>query len=142
VNNLAVALRVLAPDPPWFVTKEDSIVMGRWIPVPDIAILRGGWAVHKGRLPRASEVALLVEVSDSTYPKDRRLKYRKYASRRTPVYWIVALNGRAVEVHSEPFGSGRAAAYRQAATYGPGDRVPVVLDGGMVGSIPVDDILP
>jgi Uma2 family endonuclease len=142
VHNLFDALRQLAPPPGWFVAMECSVALGRWLPVPDIAALRGPRHVYASRLPKASDVALLVEVSDTTYAKDRGPKYRKYATHRIPVYWVVDLNRRLVEVHTEPAGRGKSASYRACAVYHEPDQVPVVLDGREAGRIPVPDILP
>lgn len=51
-----------------------------------------------------ADVALLIEVSDATYPYDRNKKYTQYATAGIPVYWIVNLNRRQVEVYSQPDG--------------------------------------
>jgi Uma2 family endonuclease len=82
-------------------------------------------------------VALLVEVSDTTYLKDSGVKLRKYAAMKIPVYWIVNLSERAVEVFTQA--SGRRYLHRER--YLKGDAVPVVIDGVARGTIAVSDIL-
>ena len=52
--------------------------------------------------PTAADVALLVEVSDSTLVQDRGKKLPAYAKGKIPVYWIVNLVDRQVEVYSRP----------------------------------------
>ena len=91
---------------------------------------------------RASDVVLLVEISDTTYAKDSGPKLRRYASYRIPVYWIVDLNRRIVEVRTRPFGKGMQAGYARCDLYREGDQVPVELDGQQVGQTAVADILP
>ena len=54
------------------------------------------------RIPTAADVALLVEVSESTLSQDRGKKLSAYAKGRIPVYWIVNLVNRQVEVYSRP----------------------------------------
>ena len=93
-------------------------------------------------LPRARDVALLVEVSDTTYAKDSGPKLRRYASFRIPVYWIVNLNRRIVEVRTGPFSKGKPAGYAVCHTYREGDTIPVELDGQEVGRVAVSDLLP
>lgn len=45
---------------------------------------------------------LVVEVSESSLRKDRKVKAPIYAETVVPEYWIVDLAGRAVEVYTEP----------------------------------------
>ena len=61
-----------------------------------------------------------------------------YAAAGIPVYWIVNVVARQVEVYSKPGTNG----YQLREDYGPGQSVPVVLDGIQVGTIAVADILP
>ena len=97
-------------------------------------MLRGPDTIYATRLARAGDVALLVEVSDTTYAKDSGPKLRRYASYRIPVYWIVDLNRRIVEVRTGPFGKGKQAGYALCHIYREGDEIPVELDGQEVGS--------
>jgi Uma2 family endonuclease len=128
----------LLPPAQWFIAREITIEMGSWMPIPDIAVVRGSRDHYKQRLPTHGDVALIVEVSDTTYAKDRGRKYRRYAARRIPVYWIVDLNRSLVEVHSDPI----RRRYRNCETYLAGDSVPVVIDGQTAGHFRVSDILP
>ena len=91
------------------------------------------------RLPTAADVALLVEVSESTLGQDRGKKRTAYARARIPVYWIVNLVARQVEVYTRPVKEGR---YRSRKDYKPGQQVPVVIAGQQLPPIAVDDILP
>jgi Uma2 family endonuclease len=136
------ALLVLAPLPRWFVNQEHRLALGRWRPFADGIILRGPRSTYSTRLARADDVLLLVEVSDTTYAKDSGPKLRKYATHRIPVYWIVDLNRRLVEVRTRPFGRGRQAGYGRCDIYNEGDRIPVELDGQEVGQVAVSDLLP
>jgi Uma2 family endonuclease len=138
VHRLVEALRGLASEPTWVVTKEDHVELGRWLPLPDSAILRGPLETYSDRLPRRDDIVLIVEVSDATDAQDRGRKYRRYAASRIPFYWIVDLNRRRVEIHSFPTGR----SYRTVEFFESKDDAPVVLDGRCVGHIPVRDILP
>ena len=81
---------------------------------------------------------LLVEVSDSTLDRDRGAKSAAYAKGRIPVYWIVNLVDRQVEVYTHPSPSG----YASRVDFKPGEEIPVVLDGVEIGRIAVASILP
>jgi Uma2 family endonuclease len=108
-------------------------------PEPDISIVRGTNANYRGRVPGPADVAMLVEVSDTTLGQDRGLKLTAFARDGIPVYWIVNLADRQVEVYTRPVKAGR---YRSRQDYKPGQQVPVTIGGQPLRPIPVDDILP
>ena len=136
------ALFPLALAPRWIVNREHRLALGQWRPLTDAVVLRGPDTTYGTRLARGSDVALLVEVSDTSYAKDSGPKLRRYATYHIPVYWIVDLNRRIVEVRTRPFGKGKQAGYARCDVYQEGDRVPVELDGQEVGQIAVSDLLP
>ena len=80
---------------------------------------------------------MVVEVTDTTLAKDRRRK-RTYGPASIPVYWIVNLIARQVEVYTDPTSDG----YASRTDYAPGADVPVVIAGITVGQIAVSEILP
>jgi Uma2 family endonuclease len=128
---------------PWFATQHGPISLGCfWYHEPDVAIIRGPDALFQKRAPRAADLGFLIEVSDSSYSIDRGKKWRRYAASRVPIYWIVNLQQRRIEVYADSFGRGPSACYRQATMFIEGETVPVVLDGQEVGRIAVGDILP
>jgi Uma2 family endonuclease len=135
-------LLALAALPMWFVNKDHRLELGQWLPLPDAVVLKGPDTIYGTRLARASDVALLVEIADTSYTKDSGPKLRRYASFRIPVYWIIDLNRRLVEIHIQPFGKGKQAGYARCDTYFAYDHVPVVLAGSEVGRIAVADLLP
>jgi Uma2 family endonuclease len=124
----------------WTSGKEEPVRIPDFDePEPDIAIVRGSDADYRHRIPAARDVALLVEVSESTLRQDRGQKRTAYARARIPVYRIVNLVARQVEVYTRPTREGR---YRSRKVYKPGQQVPVVIAGQPLPPIPVDDILP
>jgi Uma2 family endonuclease len=123
----------------WTSQKEEPVRIPAYDePEPDIAIIRGSDADYRHRIPTADDVALLVEVSDTTLSQDRGKKRLAYARDRIPVYWIVNLIARQVEVYSRPV----KGTYKSRAVFKPGQQVPVVVAGLRLRPIAVDDILP
>ncbi|MBA4188428.1 MAG: Uma2 family endonuclease [Planctomycetaceae bacterium] len=110
-------------------------------PEPDAVIAVGPRANYKGRQPKPSEVAILVEVADSSLKEDQTTKLELYAGAKVAVYWIVNLVDRRVEVYTQPRG-GKNPTYKQQTNYGPDDEVPVVIDGKELGRISVKELLP
>jgi Uma2 family endonuclease len=142
VNRLANLLRLLLPDG-WCLREEKSVQLGRyWRPQPDISVLRGQDDAFARRSPQPADIGLLVEVADSSYPKDSGRKLRRYAAVGVPVYWIVNVGQAQVEVHHEPRGQMRRAYYHKVEIYDLLAQVPVVVDGQEQGRIPVKDMLP
>jgi Uma2 family endonuclease len=111
-------------------------------PEPDAGVFRGTIRDFTGRRRTPADAALLAEVSETSYDYDRYAKWVTYAAARVPVYWILDLNRRQLEVHTEPRGEGEAAAYGRTQIFGPDDEVPLILDGHEVGRFPVREILP
>ncbi len=124
----------------WFTRTQDAVTAGNSEPEPDIAIVRGTIRDFTSRHPAGRDTALIVEVADTSLRKDR-YKCRVYAAAEFPVYWIVNLADRCVEVYSLPSGACEDPAYRQQQPFGLGEHIPVVLDGEVVGHVLVDELL-
>jgi len=125
--------------PGWLPRQEQPIRIPDFDePEPDIAIVRGSIDDYKQRHPEPPDVALVIEVSESTLDRDQLEKLPAYARGSIPVYWIVNLVERWVEVYTGPTPGG----YTTRQDYPRGQSVPVVIDGGEIGRIAVDDILP
>ncbi len=71
-------------------------------PEPDFLLLRPDPNFYTTRHPKAEDVLLLAEVSDSTLRFDREQKRRLYASHCIPEYWIVNLIDNCLEVYRQP----------------------------------------
>src|SRR5262249_5979356 len=86
VRRLHKALDALLLPEHWTIGEEKPLLIGRhWAPKPDIAVLRGPDTSYATRLPRPDDVALLIEVADTTYSRDRGRKWRRYAAAGIPV---------------------------------------------------------
>jgi len=115
-------------------------------PQPDVTVARGRKSAYKGKVPAPADVALVVEVSDTSYAKDSGAFLRKYAEVGIPHYWIVNVPARRVEVHTDPAAlNDGPPLYRQRHVYGLGDVIPLTLDvdgrPADLGAVAVRDIL-
>ncbi len=133
--RLFAALSALAFSPRWVVNKEHRLELGQCLPLPVPVVLRGPDATYGSRWARATDVAVLVEIADSSYARDSEVKPRRYTSFGIPVYWILDLNRRLVEVRTLPSGKGKHAGFGRCGVYQESDHVPVTLDGHSVGSM-------
>jgi Uma2 family endonuclease len=126
----------------WFCRGQSAITTRDSEPEPDLAIVRGRSLDYLKRHPGPKDMALVIEVADTSIRRDRVIKARLYARAGIPVYWIVNLAGNRVEVHTEPSGPADAPCYRQRHTYGRTRSVPLELDGTTVAEIPVRELIP
>jgi Uma2 family endonuclease len=132
------ALEVRLP-PGWTWRSEQPVRIPDFDePEPDVTVVRGTDEDYEHRIPTAADVALLTEVSSTTLSQDRGKKLLAYAKGRIPVYWIVNLVDRQVEVYSRPGKNG----YRSHKTFASGERVPITIGGRKLAPIAVDDLLP
>lgn len=141
VTAAAKALDRLLPAG-WTVRRQVGTRLSESRPEPDFAVARGTDRTYAGRHPQPADLGLVGEVSDSSLDRDQQDKARIYARDRIPVYWVVNLVDRRVEVYTDPTGPGDDPRYHTLRVFGPGSAVPVELDGTTVGTIPVDDLMP
>ncbi|MFO0887697.1 MAG: Uma2 family endonuclease [Isosphaeraceae bacterium] len=142
VGSLCDLVRALVV-PGGFVREEKPLEIGPDSrPEPDVSVVRGERGDYRQQIPPGTETALVIEVADSTYAKDHGRMLALYASAIIPVYWIVRLPERKVEVYSGPTGSGRSASYAECATFDDAAEVPVVIDGVERGRLAVRSFLP
>jgi Uma2 family endonuclease len=126
----------------WIPRIQCAVAFGESEPEPDAAVVRGDDTSYDSRLPNASDFGIILEVADSTLAFDRRDKGRIYARAGIPVYWIINVADRQIEVYSDPDSSASPPAYRSRTDYSTGDQVPILLDGTSQGTLPVSDLLP
>jgi hypothetical protein len=140
LRSLERRLHKLVPDE-YTVSSQCAATYDDSEPEPDFTIARGPDTTYRTRHPGPSDTAVVIEVSASSLGRDRTEKARIYARAVIPVYWVVNVVDRVVEVHTEPSGPGDAPAYAQRAEYPVGSSVPVVLDGTTVGTVAVADVM-
>jgi Uma2 family endonuclease len=126
----------------FFVKSQQPITMEDSEPEPDVMVVAGKKRDFVKRHPGPEHIALVVEVADSTVVQDQAWKKRIYARAGIPIYWIVNLPVRQIEVYSQPSGRIASPTYYHLATYRERDEIPVVLNGEEVASLPVSDLLP
>jgi Putative restriction endonuclease len=121
----------------WHLREAKPVRLARSEPEPDFSLVRGKARDYVNRHPGPADIALVVEVADSSLAKDRR-RTGIYGPGGIPIYWIVNLVDRRVEVYGNPGPDG----YASQVVYAVGMDVPLVIDGVTVGRIAVADMLP
>ena len=107
-------------------------------PEPDLSLVRGSIDDYESRNPDPGDVALVVEVSESSLPADRTEMVRIYGGGGIPIYWIINLIDRQLEVYANPTGG----KYPAPAILKESDSVDLVIADQVLGRIAVADLLP
>jgi len=137
---VAVAIGALLPSG-WYIREQNPLRIPDYDePEPDIAVVRGCRGHYVTRHPGPEDVALVVEVADTSLAKDRGEKLLAYARGGVPVYWIVNLLGDQVEVFGEP--DRKMGRYTKCVMCDAFETVPLWIDGAELGRVVVADILP
>ncbi len=125
--------------PGWHISKEDPVRIPEWDePEPDLAIVAGVPEDYQARHPGPEDIALLVEVAETTLDRDQGEKLLAYSAGGIAVYWIVNLVDHRVEVYTQPSPSG----YLTRRDYTAGQEIPVVIGAVERGRLAVSEILP
>jgi Uma2 family endonuclease len=119
------------------IEKPVRIPMRDSEPEPDMYVARGVADDYEEVNPGPEDVALIVEVSDWTLAADRAMALT-YGGGGIPVYWIVNVKDRQLEVYANPVGG----AYSAPTILDESASVELVLGGVAVGRIAVADLLP
>jgi Uma2 family endonuclease len=125
-----------------YVDSQEPVTTSTSEPEPDVLLVRGAAEDYLDRQPGPADAVVVVEVADTSLRHDRGPKKRIYAQAEIPVYWIVNLNARTIEVYTEPSGPVAKPDYARREEYRDGDSVPVLIDGVEVGRINATDVLP
>ncbi|MFQ5859485.1 MAG: Uma2 family endonuclease, partial [Anaerolineae bacterium] len=105
-------------------------------------VVRGDTRQYLDRHPGPQDLALVVEVADTSLQRDRTFKKRVYALAGIPVYWIVNLSESQFEVYTDPSGPAESPDYHERQDYGTSDAVPLVIEGHEVDRLVVQELLP
>jgi Uma2 family endonuclease len=126
----------------WRLWYAPFVVLPTSLTEPDFVVARSGDGVAEGRYLQAAVGGLVIEVVSNPSKWYLSDKARIYARGGVVCYWIVNLDERRVEVHTQPSGPCDSPAYVSVVNYSPPDAVPLILDGVQVATIPVADLLP
>lgn len=138
--QMAELLRPLVPAT-HHIRIQSAITTADSEPEPDIAVVRGKALDYRDSHPGPGDVALLVEIADSSIARDRA-KARVYARAGVVAYWIVNLEDGWIEAYTSPSGEGPAPTYHQRQDHGADREVPWMMGGAKRGAIAVRDVIP
>jgi Uma2 family endonuclease len=127
--------------PGWHVRGQSASATADSQPEPDVLIARGAARDFIHRHPVAADIALVIEVANTSLRRDRGWKRRIYGRAGMVQYWVVDLRAMAIDVFTDPFQAGDDAGYRTVRTFGKGQAIDVPLDNAAL-TVRVDELLP
>src|SRR5688572_31775691 len=139
-----MARRAIEPLLPqgWFYDSQEPITLADGEPEPDGAVVRGRFQDYAAAHPGPGDVAVVIEIADSSLERDRGIKLRSYARAGIPTYLIINLVERQVELFSEPDPAAQPQpTYRRCEAVRSGT-VPIALPGHEVKHVSLDALLP
>lgn len=122
--------------PGWYVDTQEPITLSDSEPEPDVVIVRGATQDYLDRHPTAQDVTLVIEVADSTLERDRTSKKRLYARSGIPIYWIINLVDRTIEIYAQP--ENEDYQHQRIAT----EQIEVVVEGRTIAQLSVSTLFP
>lgn len=121
----------------WHVRAQQPMTLLSSEPEPDLAVVRGSVRDFVAHHPMAENIAIVIEVGDTSIDVDRDVKIPLYASAGIPEYWLVDLVANRVAVFRDPH-SGR---YADEESFGLTQQMNLSLDGVPVAKLSVEDFL-
>jgi len=125
-----------------YVDSPSPITLADSEPEPDVVIVLGSDSDYCHRHPGPEDILLLVEVSDSSLRRDQNFKKLVYARAAIPIYWIVNLLDRRVEVYQGPTGPCEIPDFSQRRVFGENEALSLTLSGLGTVQVAVRDLLP
>jgi Uma2 family endonuclease len=141
IQTIARVLNSIVPKG-WHVRPQGPITLTASEPEPDVAIAKGHIRDWSERHPGGNDVALVIEVAESSLARDREAKQQMYAASGIAEYWIVNLVDRQLEIYRDPQTTATGSEYRRRAIVATAESVGLTIEGREVGTIKVAELLP
>jgi Uma2 family endonuclease len=122
----------------WYPRAQNVLITSDSAPEPDVAVTRGDPRQYMQQHPTAADVALVIEVADSSLVRDRR-KQRIYARAGIGQYWIIDMTSNHIEMFAEP--NSTAAEYGRKQVVDLATAVAFSLPAGSTVTLPLDTVL-
>ncbi len=122
----------------WCLRVQCPITLTDSEPEPDFAIVPGPESKWDKKHPLAKDIALLIEVADSSLLDDRQYKGLLYAGAKVREFWLVNLVAKRIEVYTKPK-MRLDPHYQQVQEYSRVEQIPLILGGQTLVVFPVKD---
>ena len=127
----------------WFYDAQEPITLADGEPEPDGMVVRGRIEDYARNHPGPRDITLIIEIADTGLERDRGIKMRSYARASIPVYWILDVEGRALEVYGAPEPNAAPdPVYRRREVLRADQNVGLVVAERLCGEIAVAALLP
>ena len=129
--------------PGCFYDSQEPVTLTDGEPEPDGMVIIGRVEDYARSHPGPSDVALVIEIADTSLDRDQGIKLRSYARAAIAVYWVLDLSSRILHVYTNP--DPRATpqpTYRGHEQLHPNEEAALVVAGQTLGQIAVSSLFP
>lgn len=92
--------------PTYYVAIQGTLeVSQQFVFDPDLMLLRKRSDKYRDALPSPADVQLVIEVAETSLPRDMKVKLPVYAASGIAEYWVIDINREVLIVHRSPEGS-------------------------------------
>lgn len=139
---IAIVLDLLMSNLPtgWSRRAQGSITLENSEPEPDVAVFRGTHRDYTTRHLGPADLALVLEVADSSLHRDRTDELAIYGRANIPTYIILNLTTQTLELHTQP--DPQSSRYRTLQTLSASDTLTLHLPDTAPISLPASALLP
>jgi len=142
IHLILSILGKIIPESDCHLRVQSPVTLSKSEPEPDIVLVRGTQRDYFRKHPQPADILVLIEVADSSLKQDQTTKHEIYARAGIGIYWIVNLVQKVVEVYTLPSGPQTEPVYRHRDVYTRADSLPLEIEGKVLASMPVSEILP
>lgn len=103
VDKLLRLLAVVVPEDVVLRIQNPFLANDLSEPEPDICLVKFRPDYYESSLPQGQDILLIIEVADTTFTYDNKVKRALYAQSGVPEYWVLDLNKQQIHVYWEIF---------------------------------------
>lgn len=103
VDKLLRLLAVVVPEDVVLRIQNPFLANDLSEPEPDICLVKLRPDYYESSLPQGQDILLIIEVADTTFTYDNKVKRALYAQSGVPEYWVLDLNKQQIHVYWEIF---------------------------------------
>jgi len=139
-DNARRRLEARLSEDQWTVYPSHPLALSDgFLPQPDIFVARGSRSNYRRTRPSGTDAVLVVEVANTSRSYDAGEYLRRYALEGIPLYWIVNIKARRVEVYAKP--DRQSGRYDLQTVFAIDQAVPLMLDDSAFEPIAVEAVL-
>lgn len=129
----------------WLLWPENPINLdSTHAPLPDLSVVDADSPfafIDLRRHPGPGDVGLIIEIAETSLPRDLGERCEQYARALVPVYWVADVSGRRIVIHEGPRVVAGHGEYERVLVCEPGKTLQLSLRGQAIDPIPYEEVM-